>query len=89
MPSAAFWPLDRHGSNPTPSHASPSVRAAPPTMLRGTQRIDTAVYWSLTSCHSAKSLKPSTSVEPIRGDTTGSSSFVVRAGCALVLEIRL
>jgi hypothetical protein len=56
MPWAAFGPLDRHGSNPTPSHASPSVRAATPTMLRGTQNLDTAVYWSLTSCHSRKSL---------------------------------
>jgi hypothetical protein len=31
------------------------VLAATPTMLRGTQSIDTAVYSSLTSCHSAKS----------------------------------
>jgi hypothetical protein len=53
MPWATFWPLDRNGSNPTPSHAGPRVLAATPTMLRGTQRIDTAVHWSLTSCHSA------------------------------------
>jgi len=52
MPWAAFWQLDRDGSNPTPSLASPSLLAATPTMLRGMQRIDTAVYWSLTSCHS-------------------------------------
>jgi hypothetical protein len=53
MPWAAFWQLDRKRSNPTPSHAGPSVLAATPTLLRGTQRIDTAVYSSLTSCHSA------------------------------------
>jgi len=48
----AFWQFDRNRSNPTPSHAGPSVRAATTTMLRGTQIIDTAVYWSLTECHS-------------------------------------
>jgi hypothetical protein len=48
MPSAAFWPLDRNGSSPTPSYAGPSLLAATPTMLSGTQRIDTAVYWGLT-----------------------------------------
>ena len=55
MPWAVFWQLDRNGSNPTPSHAGPSLLAATPTRLRGTQSIDTAVYCSLTSCHSNKS----------------------------------
>jgi Magnesium chelatase, subunit ChlI len=70
MPCDAFWQLDRNGSNPTPSHAGPSLLAATPTMLRGTQRIDTAVYWSLTSCHSAKSLKLFKSVDTICGHIT-------------------
>jgi hypothetical protein len=51
---SAFWQLDRHGSNPMPSHAGPSVLEAILTILRGTQSIDTAVYWSLTLCHSGK-----------------------------------
>ena len=55
MPWAAFWPFDRNGSNPTPSHASPSLPVTAPTKLRGTPSIDTAVYWSLTSGNSHKS----------------------------------
>jgi hypothetical protein len=57
MPWVAFGQLDRHGSNPIPSPASPSVRAATPTKLRGMESLDTAVYWSLTSCHSRKRLQ--------------------------------
>jgi hypothetical protein len=52
VPWVAFGQLDRHGSNLMPSPASPSVRAATPTKLRGMESLDTAVYWSLTSCHS-------------------------------------
>jgi hypothetical protein len=39
MPWAAFWPLDRNGSNPTLSHAGPSLLMATLTMLRPTQLI--------------------------------------------------
>jgi hypothetical protein len=65
-PWAAFWQLDRNGSNPTPSHAGPSLLAAIPTMLRGTQSIDTAVYWSLTSCHSRKTQEVVTRFAPFQ-----------------------
>jgi hypothetical protein len=66
----AFWPFDRNKSNLTLSHASPSLPVTTPTMLRGTQSIDAAVYESLTSCHSAKSHYTSTSVDMIRGHST-------------------
>src|SRR5262249_58699418 len=59
---AACWPFDRTGSNPTPSRASLRLPVTTPTMLRGTQSSDTAVYESLTSCHSAKSHEVSKSV---------------------------
>ena len=52
MTWAAPWQLDRNGLSPTPFHAGSSLLAATPTMLRDTQGIGTAVYWSLTSCHS-------------------------------------
>jgi hypothetical protein len=67
QPSGSSIAMDR---NPTPSHAGPSVLAATPTMLRGTQDIDMAVYWSLTSCYSAKSLNLFKSVEMIHKYTT-------------------
>jgi hypothetical protein len=72
VPWAAFWPLDRNGPNLTSSHAGPSLLAATPTILRGTQSLDTAVYWSLTSCHSTKT--------PNNSETGSSNSDKLQIG---------